>query len=194
MKKNKKLYVVILSLVLFIAVGVTTAYALLLGETTPVKNTFEGAQINIGVLEKELHEDFSNSIEIYEKLTQENQTVSKVVTIKNIGGDSYVRVRLIPLIKDSQGESVAKSVKLDYTFEKNTNWKTDKNGTYYYTKELKSGEVSDVLLKSVTLKEKLPEGCTLELQVISDAIASRPVENIKTAWGIENFTSLDSID
>lgn len=196
MKKNKynKKYI-LLSLVLVAVVGITTTYALLTDKTGTTKNNFTGTQINIGVVEKDkIHEDSSNNIEIYERLDQENQTVNKVVTIKNMGGDSYVRVRLLPLVKDRQEQTIAKSAKIDYTFEINTDWKTDGNGTYYYTKELKSGETTDVLLKSVTLKEGLSSDYSLELQVISDAIASRPVENLKTAWGIEDFTSLRSIN
>ena len=94
--------------------GVT--WALLNSKTTVAANTFAGAGVNIGVVEKsDVDKEYSNALEHkgdgtgnvlsdFKAFTEDDRSQFKVVAIKNIDSaeypttDTYVRVRLVPAI------------------------------------------------------------------------------------------------
>ena len=189
-KIKKKAMIVGALIVALSAVGIT--YALLSSSSQENLNKFEGAaaKVNISVIENNKnHEDSTNDEEEYSKINK-NDTISKVVKIKNIYDsnypttDCYIRVKFVPMIKNQDGDSIGQSVDLKYNFNGNSNkWVYDQNSdTYYYTEAVAPNNETDVLLESITLNQDLPKNTHLELQVMADAISAHPVTNLTDAW------------
>ncbi|MEG0361083.1 MAG: hypothetical protein RR537_01975 [Longicatena sp.] len=198
-KKHRNILVLCLSLVLVAGIGVT--YALLTHKTDAATNKFQGANVNIAVMENgKAHEDSTNQDEIYTNISK-GSTVEKIVSVKNVTSetypttDTYTRVRLVPMFikDDAVNESMNAEIDLTYTMETNTAWKTDGNGNYYYTKVLAPGDTSEELLKSVKLSSDVPTGYHLEVKVLADAIQARPSASLQNAWGISSFDGLNDI-
>lgn len=203
MKKTlyKKIKLCLLALSVIGTAGVSTAYAIMNSSTKTAVNTFTGTTVNVGIVEgmngtniDGVHEDHETNVSNFPTLKNENDTTSKEVEIQNMGGNSYVRVRFNPVIKSQDGNTaLGKSVNVEYTFADSTYWKKDSNDVYYYTKVLEREQTTEMLLKSVTLKEAIPDGYILELHVLTDAIMVKPDTVLHEAWGITNFSQLKNI-
>lgn len=92
-----------------------TTYALLNTRTVTVANQFAGAAVNIGVAEhfnddniiiyEDMGEQLTDNInDVYDRIRDDNTTITKEIAVKNIDSDeypttdTYVRVRLVPMI------------------------------------------------------------------------------------------------
>lgn len=92
-----------------------TTYALLNTRTVTVANQFAGAAVNIGVVEQftddntiiyeDMGEQLTDNInDVYDRIKDDNTTRTKEIAVKNINSeeypttDTYVRVRLVPMI------------------------------------------------------------------------------------------------
>lgn len=92
-----------------------TTYALLNTRTVTVSNQFAGAAVNIGVAEhfnddniiiyEDMGEQLTDNInDDYDRIRDDNTTRTKEIAVKNIDSDeypttdTYVRVRLVPMI------------------------------------------------------------------------------------------------
>lgn len=92
-----------------------TTYALLNTRTVTVANQFAGAAVNIGVAEhfnddniiiyEDMGEQLTDNInDVYDRIKDDNTTRTKEIAVKNINSeeypttDTYVRVRLVPMI------------------------------------------------------------------------------------------------
>ncbi len=92
-----------------------TTYALLNTRTVTVSNQFAGAAVNIGVAEhfnddniiiyEDMGEQLTDNInDVYDRIRDDNTTRTKEIAVKNIDSDeypttdTYVRVRLVPMI------------------------------------------------------------------------------------------------
>lgn len=92
-----------------------TTYALLNARTVTVANQFAGAAVNIGVVEhfnddniiiyEDMGEQLTDNInDVYDRIRDDNTTRTKEIAVKNIDSDeypttdTYVRVRLVPMI------------------------------------------------------------------------------------------------
>lgn len=92
-----------------------TTYALLNTRTVTVANQFAGAAVNIGVVEhfnddniiiyEDMGEQLTDNInDVYDRIRDDNTTRTKEIAVKNIDSDeypttdTYVRVRLVPMI------------------------------------------------------------------------------------------------
>lgn len=186
----------------FAIVTTASTYAILSGKTGDAINDFKGPIVNIAVNENgKNHEDVSNNTEEFKELQKKGDSTDKVVKISNLKSDkeiitdAYIRVKLLPVLRsDSKSDTtLGMPIKLTYEFQTNTKWVKDKDETYYYTVPVKPGESTEILLKKVTLNEAMPKGYHLELQVLSDAIVTRPDSVLKEAWGIENFDGMNAV-
>ena len=101
--------------VLLMSAAAGTAYALLNARTVTVANQFAGAVVNIGVVEQftddntiiyeDMGEQLTDNInDVYDRIKDDNTTRTKEIAVKNINSeeypttDTYVRVRLVPMI------------------------------------------------------------------------------------------------
>lgn len=115
MGKLKKTALVAGITVLLMSAAAGTAYALLNARTVTVANQFAGAVVNIGVVEQftddntiiyeDMGEQLTDNInDVYDRIKDDNTTRTKEMAVKNINSeeypttDTYVRVRLVPMI------------------------------------------------------------------------------------------------
>ena len=101
--------------VLLMGAAAGTTYALLNTRTVTVANLFAGAAVNIGVVEhfnddniiiyEDMGEQLTDNInDVYDRIRDDNTTRTKEIAVKNIDSDeypttdTYVRVRLVPMI------------------------------------------------------------------------------------------------
>ena len=165
-----------LILIAVIAVGGTTAY--MLAKTGSKTNTFTRGDANIEVSEPgdgNYTLDRNNRIakEVY--VTNDKQTTPNAIPV-------YVRVRLVPVVRDADGNGTGDSVQVEYPDLNTVNW--EQHGDYYYYKGiLQPGNTTKNLIKSAEIKGGIASGKKVEIQVIADSIQT--VGDVsKEAWGL----------
>ena len=163
-----------LALTLVFSAGGTLAW--LAASTEDTVNTFSPAQMEIQVKEK------------FDGETKQNVKVQN-----NSETAVYIRVALVPTWVNAEGEPMAQSASLDdLTFTTQlpqSGWK--KNGSYYYyTLPVPAGSETPVLFSSAVVKDgAAPAGCTMDLQVLAQAVQATPKDAVEAAWGL-NPTAL----
>lgn len=157
-----------LALTLIFSAGGTLAW--LAASTEETVNTFSPAAMKIDILET------------FDKETKQNVRVQN-----NSETAVYIRVALVPTwVDETTHEPVAQSASLgDLTF---TNLPANgwvKHGNdYYYTQPVSAGAITPELFTSAVVKDNAaPAGCTMDLQVLAQAIQATPKDAVKAAWG-----------
>lgn len=137
-----------------------TTYALLNARTVTVANQFAGAAVNIGVAEhfnddniiiyEDMGEQLTDNInDVYDRIRDDNTTITKEIAVKNIDSDeypttdTYVRVRLVPMIVyDDSKENIKAGIAGNIAA-------VDMRGkvSYSYANELKSKADVDKAMK-----------------------------------------------
>jgi len=171
MFSNKKRLLPILLVVLLIGlltVGGTVAY--LMQTTDPVENTFNPNQVTV-----ELHESFNNT------------TKSDVYVENTCDIPVYVRVALVPVWEDADGNVMGISASIaDLEIDWGDNWKQN-GGYWYYTKAVPAKDVTDDLIESATVKTA--NGYKLNLQILVEAIQADGTNGtqkaVVNAWGVD---------
>lgn len=158
---------VALALVLCIAGGATLAFLMV---TTPsLTNVFQYGHVTCAVQEE------------FDGTTKSN------VSIKNTGNtQSYIRVKLVFTWKDAEGNVSAQPVTdQDYEMDLNkVDW-FEKDGYYYAKAPVAPDHNTPDLIHSCTeIVANAPEGDTLSLEILADAIQSTPTRAVEQAWGV----------
>ena len=159
-----------LALTLIFSAGGTLAW--LAAGTEETVNTFSPAKMEI-----EVKEDFDGA------------TKSNVKVVNNSETAVYIRVALVPTwVDETTHEPVAKSASLDdltFTTElPESGWVKGDDGYYYCTSLVPVGSYTPALFTSAVVKEnRAPDGCTMDLQVLAQAIQATPREAVIAAWG-----------
>ena len=156
-----------LALVLCIAGGATLAFLMV---TTPsLTNVFQYGHVTCAV-----QEEFDG-------------TTKSDVSIKNTGNtQSYIRVKLVFTWKDAEGNVSAQPVTdQDYKMDLNkVDW-FEKDGYYYAKAPVAPDHKTPDLIHSCTeIVANAPEGDTLSLEILADAIQSTPTRAVEQAWGV----------
>lgn len=158
---------VALALVLCIAGGATLAFLMV---TTPsLTNVFQYGHVTCKV----------------DETFQDN--VKTDVSIRNTGDtQSYIRVKLVFTWKDKDGNVSAQPVKTgDYTLELKEDGWFEKDGYYYAKAPVAPKENTPVLIEKCTeVAANAPDGYTLSLEILADAIQSTPTRAVEQAWGV----------
>ena len=140
--------------VLLMGAAAGTTYALLNTRTVTVANQFAGAAVNIGVVEHfnddNMGEQLTDNInDVYDRIRDDNTTRTKEIAVKNIDSDeypttdTYVRVRLVPMIVyDDSKENIKAGIAGNIAA-------VDMRGkvSYSYANELKSKADVDKAMK-----------------------------------------------
>lgn len=158
-----------LALTLIFSAGGTLAW--LAASTEETVNTFSPAKMEITVKET-FDGETKKSVKV------ENKSETAV----------YIRVSLVPTWVNAEGEPMAQSASLDdliFTNLPASGWV--KNGDYYYYKQpVSAGAITPVLFSSAVVKDgAAPAGCTMDLQVLAQAIQATPKDAVKAAWGLD---------
>ena len=158
---------VALALVLCIAGGATLAF---LTVTTPsMTNVFQYGHVTCKV----------------DETFQDN--VKTDVSIRNTGDtEAYIRVKLVFTWKDKDGNVSAQPVKTgDYTLDLKEDGWFEKDGYYYAKAPVAPKENTPVLIEKCTeVAANAPDGYTLSLEILADAIQSTPTRAVEQAWDV----------
>lgn len=143
-KKNKKL-LLLLGMLVLLVFGSTLAY---FQKSENIDNKFQSAEAKIYINEK--FDPNDRWVPGEEK--------QKEVQFGNEGKiDTVLRVKFTPVLKLEDGtedEIAAKDFALNFASDFNTSWEKH-GGWYYYKKVLKSSQMTDITLKSVTISDKI---------------------------------------
>lgn len=105
-------------------------------------------------------------------------TVSKLVSVTNEQADAWVRIRLEERIEAPDGSLLPGELgdgTPAYSLEllPNTPWIEGSDGCWYYSRPMKAGEQSELLLQGVTFSPLLSndyQSCTVYIEVIAEAV------------------------
>ena len=166
---TKRLTALLLSglLLVTLIVGGTVAY--LVTQVTPITNTFTPSQVTCAVTE-----DFDG-------------TVKRNVNVTNTGDtDAYIRVKLVTYRVNDNGDHIGGTASVP-DFTPGTNWVKHSDGYYYYTLPVKPNErPTAALIESIELTGPYndADGGKQVIEVMAEAIQSRPMEAVGKSWGV----------
>ena len=160
-----------LALTLIFSAGGTLAW--LAAGTEDTVNTFSPAEMKIKVDEK-----------------FDGETKRDVKVINNSETAVYIRVALVPTWVNAKGEPVAQSASLDdltFTTELPESGWVKGNDGYYYCKSPVSAfdGTTPALFTSAKVAVTPPDGCTMDLQVLAQAVQATPMDAVIAAWGTD---------
>lgn len=185
-RKNRRFrwnrqFVLLVSILALLVGIVGSSLAYLITQTGSVENTFQPSKVTC-----EIQEDFS-----------QGGSEKKNVQVKNTGDtDAYIRAALVFTWVDSQGNIAPVAVKeSDYVLVLGTGWSAKQtDGFYYYKTSVAPGEKTSNLVDSISrVEDAAPEGYTLCVDVIADAVqakgeASNGNKAVVEAWGVDPTT------
>lgn len=185
---------IIKCLVILAAVGIvagsTAAY--FKAVTAQADNTFDSAYVNIALMQQ-------GKSDYYEDNAQERNNLLQVSDISNLKnfyvlnknssdyptGDTYVRVKLVPVCYDKDGNTAAVETSLDMTA--GSGWEERSDGYWYYKQPLTPDEETSAFDMEVSSKTSLPEGGCLEVQVLAEGLQAYIAGmDYSKAWDITN--------
>ena len=173
-KNNKKRLSAIIAAVAA-AMTLATAggtLAFLVDKTDTVENTFTPSKVSCAV-----NETF-------------NGKRKTDVSIQNTGDtEAYIRAAIVVTWRDSSNNVYGVPVKDgDYSMKLNlsaSGWFKGSDGYYYYAEEVEGGKsTADLIESCAPVSGKAPEGCTLSVEILADAIQSRPEDAVEDAWDV----------
>lgn len=174
-RKLLKPSILMLALIVMTVCVVGSSLAYLVADTTAVVNTFTPGSVS-----SEVKETFENG-------------TKKDVTIKNTGNtDAYIRAMVVITWKDTSGNVYGASQPVagtDYTISYGTGWTLGSDGFWYYNEVVAAGESTAVLIESCEYTANAPDGYTLSVEIIADAIQESAVYE---AWGVTPIASSNS--
>ena len=173
-KANKRIGILILSLLLIAVAAIGGTMAYLTAKTPQVVNTFTPAEVTT-----EITEDF-------------NRYVKKEVNVVNKGDiAAYIRVKLVTYRVNEAGNPIGGAAEIP-DFTPGTNW-VEYKGYYYYTLPVAPGESPEydligdegIRLKNYAVEYPTdPDGGKQVIEVMAEAIQSEPAEAVADAWGV----------
>lgn len=176
--KNKKSIAMLVSIIALLTIVVGTTIAYLYTNTPSITNTFTPTKVTTTIEEKP-------------------GKVKEEVKVKNTGEiDAYIRATVIVTWKNADGNVYAtepvKDKDYTVTYPTDTGWKKGSDGYYYYTRKVKPGVSTGVLLTECkpTETSTAPEGYHLSVEILASAIQAEPASAVVDAWS--SVTGVDS--
>ncbi len=164
--KTKTVFLLLAFIVLVISL-VSTTVAYLSTQTNPIENTFAYDKVT------------SEVIETFDGTTKSD------VKIMNAGNtEAYIRATFIITFQNATGDvhSTQPVLGTDYTIALGTSgWTIGTDGYYYYDPAVPSGSTTANLINSL-VSLKAPQGYTLAVDILADAIQATPIEAVREAW------------
>lgn len=191
MSKRAALLVLSLVMILSISVGGTLAY--LIAQTGPKTNTFQPGDVTTETYEPGWTD----------KVSDEKKDVSFINT-GNV--PVYMRAQIVVEWVAENGDVLAvvpeEGEGKDYKLTLASNDKWEKQGDFYYYKEIVQGKPKDgnafrtaELIESCKLLKDNPDGCRLRVVVLSQAVqADANQKAVTEAWGSEIASTLPKLE
>lgn len=180
-RKKNVILLVSLTMLIFTCIGGTLAF--LIASTNDVVNTFTPSQVITSV-----EESIENGVKTDVVIRNDKNSVK-----------AYIRADIIVNWVDAAGNVYASTPveNTDYSMDIGTGWAKN-GGYYYYTSAVEPGESTGDLITKAEYKANAPEGYSLSIEIISQAIQAdgkdaddkTPVE---LAWGVEAAKAVGAI-
>jgi len=171
-RSTGKSFVLLVSLVMILVVGVGGTIAFLMDSTDPLANIFNPSKVTTKVEE-----------------TREGTTKSNV-RIKNTGDtDAWIRAAIVVTWQDEDGNIYGEApAETDYDMKLNLGnnaWIKGNDGFYYwYAPVAANGSETGALITSCTAEGAAPvEGFYLNVEIIGSGIQSKPASVFNNQWG-----------
>lgn len=156
-----------------LVIGTTLAY--FVSETAQAENKFKSSFVNIAVMQEgdaNSYEDNaqgrSNILNVASTGNLENFYIFNKDTAEYPTGDTYVRVRLVPICRDANGNGTGIEVEVAFNAVEDSDWEV-RNGYWYYKHSLAPNELTSQF-DIDTSGAVIPNGYTLEVQILADGI------------------------
>jgi len=180
MRKNrttKKSIALLASLAVMLTVTVGGTLAYLIAQSETVTNSFDPANVSCVV---------------------EADATNKTFSVKNTSDiDAYLRAAIVVNWADASGDNVygiAPVENSDYTLAVDTeNWVEGNDGYWYYKTKVAPFEKSADVVEFITSYGKqngvtAPEGYSLQVEVLAQAIQALPDEAVEETWSNDKVT------
>lgn len=174
--KKKRFIISLIAVCVSIAAYSTLAY---FSYEDTATNVITAGDIKIDLQEWSISNDSGEQIPFDNVFdVQPGMEVSKIVQIKNIGGqDAWVRISLDKSIILADGVEGEIDLSL-ISYDLNTEYWIEQNGYYYYNKILKSGEVTNPLFTKVIFSPNIGNDYQESKAIIKiDAEATQTANN-----------------
>lgn len=172
-RRNKKLILLIsIVAILILALTAGTTLAWLKASSGPVVNTFEPAKVT-----SQVEESIKDG-------------VKSDVRIKNTSNiDAYIRAAVVINWVDKNGNIAAQqpAKDTDYTIEyklTSNGWWQGNDGYYYYSSAVVPENMTGTLISKCKAVGRAPEGYSLSVEIMADAIQSVPDKAVREAWNV----------
>lgn len=166
--KSRKTGALLLSLLLLVGVAIGGTVAYLMTRTNPVQNTFTPSHVACQVTEN------------FDGTTKSN------VNVTNTGDtEAYIRVRLVTYRVNDQKQHIGGVAEIP-SFTLGENW-VKYGDYYYYTLPVVPGDKPATnLTDSMTLTGSYTDadGGKQVIEVMAEAIQSKPAEAVRSSWGV----------
>lgn len=108
-----------------------------------------------------------------------NQTITNTSDIP-----AYIRAAVVVTWQDTNGKIYGKAPVegTDYTVNLGTSWESRGDGYYYSAGAVEVGETLSLTVNTSDAG-KAPEGCTLNVEILAEAIQAAPDSARQNAWG-----------
>lgn len=174
-KRLRKTIALLVSLILIVSVAVGATLAFIIDKSETPENVFTASEVTTLVEE-----------------TTSGGTKSEV-KVKNTGDvEAYIRAAVVVTWQDANGNVYGESpVKgTDYSISFGNAWTKSSDGFYYYTSPVKSDDedpdncCTDTLITSCSIQSgaDIPEGYSLNVEILSSGIQSVPKNAVTDAW------------
>lgn len=175
-KVSPKILLICVLSVAVVSVTAGVALAYFTTATPAVKNQFTRGVVDISIDEPNGSSYTAGSLD---------QKVIKVVNVKHDRSvPAYVRVRLVPILRRTNGDGSGDPVTVTYRVN-DTFWQTDGQNEYYYYKgALSPGKSTEKVINGATVTSVIPAGEYLEIQAIADAVQTTGGA-AKEAWHMQ---------
>ncbi len=167
---KRRVFIVSLTVVLVLLASVGTTLAFLAMKTQSIKNVFAPVTISCQV-----QDDYKVA-----NTGDYSAYIRAAVVVNYVKDDDSTVVHGVPPVEGT-----------DYTLVLDeTNWDVDTtDGFYYYKTPVNSGNTSNTTTPLVTTFAAMgsrvaPEGYSMKVQIIAEAIQSNPVSTVKDYWNV----------
>lgn len=181
-KRNKKAIILSGLLIVLMLATAGTTIALLVHQSDDVVNTFEATEVTCSVDEPEW---------------DNGEPVKSDVSIKNTGDiDAYIRAAIVITWQDGEGNIYGEYPveNEDYTIELDTTREGSEwvyaDGYYYFKNKVAADCLTDVLIHECEVAKTGPQGYTLHVEILAEAIQADGVSS-STATGGAGRTPVD---
>lgn len=176
MRSRFAISVVCLALILFCGIGGTLAF--IIDYTPSIVNKFQESHVACAV-----SEEFESNIK-------------KNVNVTNTGdAEAYIRVKLISYRVNEMGEHIGGLAEIP-SFSLGSGWELI-GDCYYYKYPVSAGKAPESPLIgesgiALTGDYSYPDGGKQVIEIMAEAIQSKPMDAVKEAWGTEVVAYLES--